>query len=107
MELEPDWSRSPPREVWRRPIGAGWSGFAVAGDSAFTQEQRGDDEVVSSYGLLDGAPRWLHSDRTRYDTVIGGVGPRATPTVDDQRVYAVGAQGLLNCLYHGSALWRL
>jgi outer membrane protein assembly factor BamB len=107
VEIDPDWSRSPPREVWRRPVGAGWSGFAVAGDAVFTQEQRGDDEVVSSYGLLDGASRWSHADKARFDTVIAGVGPRATPSVDERRVYAVGARGLLNCLDRetGRPLW--
>ncbi len=107
VELSADWGRSPPRLVWRRPIGAGWSGFAVAGDSAFTQEQRKDDEIVSCYGLLDGEPRWSHADPGRYETTIGGVGPRATPAVDAERVYALGALGLLNCLDRptGRLIW--
>ena len=45
VRLSRDWSQ-PPRCLWRQPIGAGWSGFAVVGDFAVTQEQRGDDELV-------------------------------------------------------------
>ncbi|HVR73267.1 MAG TPA: PQQ-binding-like beta-propeller repeat protein [Planctomycetota bacterium] len=96
--LARDWSRSPPRPLWRRKTGAGWSGFAVAGDAAFTQEQRGDLELVTCHALLTGDVRWSHSDPTRYETVIGGVGPRATPTVTEDRVYTLGGTGLLNCL---------
>jgi outer membrane protein assembly factor BamB len=40
-QLESDWKTRPPREVWRREIGAGWSGFAIVGNYAITQEQRG------------------------------------------------------------------
>ncbi len=107
IEPAADWTRSPPRLVWRRPIGAAWSGFVVAGDSAFTQEQRGPEEIVSCYGLLDGEPRWSHADPALYKTVIGGVGPRSTPSVDAEQVYALGAMGLLNCLDRatGRRIW--
>ena len=44
-----DWARSPPVELWRRPVGAGWSAFSVSGDRAITQEQRGPNELVVCY----------------------------------------------------------
>ena len=40
----------PPRELWRIPVGAGWSGFAVSGGIAVTQEQRGESEQVVAAG---------------------------------------------------------
>jgi outer membrane protein assembly factor BamB len=48
VKIAIDWATSPPVEIWRRPIGPGWSSFAVQGDLLYTQEQRGDDEIVAA-----------------------------------------------------------
>lgn len=96
--LARDWQASPPRELWRRTVGEAWSSFAVLGPAAVTQEQRGEEEVVVRYGLETGHQVWIHADRTALVTRIGGTGPRATPTLIDGRVYALGATGILNCL---------
>jgi outer membrane protein assembly factor BamB len=96
--LSPDWNGKPPREKWRKPIGAGWGSFAVVGDYAITQEQRGDEECVTCYRVSDGSVAWLHGDKARFDSQMGGPGPRATPTIVDGRVYSIGGTGILNCL---------
>lgn len=97
-QLATDWNTDPPRQLWRRPVGAGWSGFAVADARAVTQEQRGDDEVVVCYDMTRGNELWVHRDRARYDSPVGGLGPRATPTIDGDLVFAQGSTGILNCL---------
>lgn len=109
VTLSRDWSGKPPRLVWRQPIGAGWSAFAVAGGRAVTQEQRGDDELVTCYDASDGGLLWSHAIKARYESTLGGVGPRATPTVADGRVYALGATGVLHCLdlETGSPHWSV
>jgi outer membrane protein assembly factor BamB len=93
-----DWQEHPPREVWRRSIGPGWSSFAVVGNRLYTQEQRGADELVVCYDANSGAQLWKHTDATRFDELAAGAGPRATPTFHDGKIYALGASGQLNCL---------
>ncbi len=98
VKLARDWAAQPPRELWRRPVGLGWSGFVVAEGLALTQEQRGEDELVAAYTLTGGEPVWAHTNRTRFREWQGGDGPRATPTIVSNRVYAFGATGILDCL---------
>ena len=107
LKLNPDWQAHPPREVWRQPVGEGWSAFAVQGGYAVTQEQQGPLEKVVCRDVRTGKVLWSHGDSTRYETALGGIGPRATPTLDGNRVFSMGATGRLNCLdlSTGRRLW--
>jgi len=107
VKLERDWVAHPPKLLWRIPVGAGWSGFAIDRGVAITQEQRGPREMVVAYDLLTGKPLWSHGDTVRYDSVIAGDGPRATPTIAGRYVATVGSTGVLNVLdfRSGRRLW--
>ena len=102
-----DWSTTPPVALWQRAVGPGWSSFAVAGDRIYTQEQRGEDELVACYAASTGAPVWKHRDRARFWESNGGAGPRGTPLLHRRPVYALGATGLLNALdaATGAVVW--
>ena len=103
------WDERPPEEVWRREVGLGWGSFAVVGSVAITQEQRGDEECVCCYDLATGEPRWVYRVPARFASVLGGDGPRATPTIHDQVVYAIGGTGHLACLEvaTGTPRWQV
>ena len=98
MVLAEDWEARPPRELWRIQVGPGWSSFAVAGRRIFTQEQRGDLEAVVAYDAGSGAELWAHEYESRFFEAMGGAGPRATPTLYEGMLFALGAEGLLHRL---------
>jgi outer membrane protein assembly factor BamB len=113
VDLESDWEKHPPREVWRREIGGGWSSFAIVGNYAVTQEQRGENELVTCYRVDTGDPVWTHSDKARFDPAdfqgsLGDIGPRATPTIVGERIFTQGGTGIVNCLNArtGKVLWQ-
>jgi outer membrane protein assembly factor BamB len=107
--LARDW-KAPPRELWRHPCGGGYAGFAIAGNSAVTVEQRGDKEAVVCYDTDTGLERWVYDYPARFHdtTGMGGTGPRATPTIVDGEVYSLGADGHLVCLdaATGKSRWK-
>jgi outer membrane protein assembly factor BamB len=105
--LARDWTARPPKKIWRQPIGAGWSSFAVVGPYAVTQEQRGERECVTCYELSTGKLLWAHAEGGHFNKLLGGEGPRATPTISGGRVYALGANGRLDCLAgsSGEVVW--
>ncbi|HEU4596087.1 MAG TPA: PQQ-binding-like beta-propeller repeat protein [Pyrinomonadaceae bacterium] len=92
--------------LWRQPVGGGYASFVVADGAAFTIEQRRGQEVVTAYSIENGRELWAHGWDARFRESTGD-GPRATPTWDAGRLYALGGTGELRCLdaRTGRALW--
>lgn len=107
VRMETNWANKPPTELWRRPVGPAWSSFAVHGPVFFTQEQRGEEELVVCYNLQSGEPVWSHSDAVRFWESNAGAGPRGTPQLHQDKVVSFGATGILNLLRasDGSRVW--
>ena len=83
--------------VWRQPIGGGYASFVVADGAAYTIEQRRAQEVVVAYDVETGRELWTHGWNAQFRETTGD-GPRATPTWDAGRLYALGGTGELRCL---------
>lgn len=94
--------------IWRRAVGAAWSGFTAVDGLAFTMEQHGNREIIVAYRIADGKRVWIHETRRRHFHPAGGTGPRSTPTFHDNRLYTLGAVGNLICLEAntGTVLWE-
>ena len=108
LTLEEDWDSAAPKELWRTQVGPAWSSFAVAGNRLFTQEQRGENEAVVCLDAESGRVVWEYDYPSRFWESIGGAGPRATPTVNAEGVFALGGNGILLRLdaATGESLWR-
>ncbi|MEE2635671.1 MAG: PQQ-binding-like beta-propeller repeat protein, partial [Acidobacteriota bacterium] len=106
------------RVQWRTPLRSGYAGPAVADGRIFVLDWQEDSQSRTLDGVervvaLDettGAVLWTHEWHTSYRMLMASyaVGPRATPTVDENRLYVVGATGRLFCLdvETGSVLWQ-
>jgi len=108
VSLATDWEASPPEELWRTNIGDAWSGFAVVNGYAVTLEQVENEEVVSCFEVKTGKLIWAVRVAGRHDSLMGGLGPRSTPTIVDGMVYAFTATGQLICIdgNHGTVTWK-
>jgi outer membrane protein assembly factor BamB len=94
-------------KVWEQPTGVGYSALAVAAGRAYTIVQDRDDEAVVCWDAETGKELWRFRYPCKYENSYGS-GPRATPTVEGEVLYAVGATGILHCLkvQSGEKVWR-
>ncbi len=91
------WPEGGPPVVWRERLGGGFSGIAVAGGRAYTMAAAGDAEYAVCLDAATGKQIWRVKTGEVFESSYGD-GPRATPTVDGDRVYALGSTGPLVCL---------
>ncbi|QDU25678.1 outer membrane biogenesis protein BamB [Anatilimnocola aggregata] len=103
-----------PRRLWQKPIGTGYSAPVVAknekdgGDLVLLFREE-NQEVLACYHAENGEERWRCSWPTSYQCPYEySSGPYATPIVDGEQIYAVGAQGQLHCVAResGEVLWQ-
>lgn len=107
-KIDASWEERAPELLWRIDVGPGWGSFAIAGNRLFTQEQRGPMECVVCYDGETGDEVWIQRTEVRFDEPLGGAGPRATPTLDDGRLFITGADGDFLRLDPGTGnvVWR-
>lgn len=95
---------------WRARVGGGYSGPAVARGRVFLTDRRlrPDVERVLCFDEETGRPLWVHSYPCDYENMEYEAGPRASPTVRQNKVYTLGTMGHLFCLdaADGRVLWK-
>src|SRR5262249_9610139 len=101
------WPKDGPKQLWKVALTGGFSSLGVAEHRLFTQTKAGNEEIVLCLDPSTGKELWRFKYECNYKahpTFTGGgapasrTGPRATPVVDGDRVFALGATGILHCL---------
>ncbi|MGI9456213.1 MAG: YdjY domain-containing protein [Aeoliella sp.] len=104
-----EWPSKGPRQMWlSREIGLGYAGPAIAGGTLFIMGTRGEASYLFALNADTGSELWA----VEMGSILKngwGDGPRSTPTVDGDRVYALAAGGVLVCCNtaSGAELWRV
>ena len=103
------WPTAGPPLVWKATgAGRGYSSFAVVDGRLFTLGLRGEREYVIAFDVATGKEVWATPHGGAYRDSRGD-GPRGTPTVDGNNLYALGGNGDLSCLDKktGRILWAM
>ena len=105
--LAAKWPEKGPPELWRVPLGAGYSSVAVVAGRAYTMFADKEGEFAVVLDVVDGKSVRKTRLGPMYHNSYGD-GPRATPTLDEGRVYWLGASGELLCqdAVSGRPIWR-
>lgn len=104
------WPAAGPRIVWQREIGEGYAIGSVSRGRYFQFDRFGPVARLDCLNAETGEPLWKFEYPTDYADLYGyNGGPRASPVVDDDRVYIYGAEGMLHCLQvvDGRPLWKV
>ncbi len=102
------WPAEGPPLVWKATgAGGGYSSFSIANGKLYTMGLRGDREFVIAFDVATGKEAWSTASGSAFRESHGD-GPRGTPTVDGDRVYALGANGDLSVLdaRTGKIIWN-
>ena len=105
-----EWPAEGPRLVWHTRVGEGYSMPSVALGRLFHFSRYGDVARLSCVNAETGQPLWRFDYDTDYVDMYGyDGGPRSSPVIDGDRVYILGAEGMLHCLNvaDGALVWKV
>ncbi len=102
------WPSDGPKIAWRTPLGVSMSGIAVSNGRAFTMFQDDDQQYVVALNANDGKEVWRTPVAPTYVNSMGN-GPRATPTVFGESVFAFTGEGILAAFRtsDGKQIWSV
>ncbi len=109
LGLDPKWPAAGPRVVWQRDLGESFGASSISRGRLYVFDRNGDKMRLACVKSETGEPLWTFEAATDYrDSYGSGDGPRCCPVVDDDRVYTVGPDGVLNCVgaVDGKLRWK-
>lgn len=100
------WGEGGPPELWRVPIGAGYSGISIVGGRVYTMDSDAESEFLVAFDASSGERVWRTKVGALFHNDFGN-GPRATPTFSDGVLFTIGSLGKLAAASaaDGSVLW--
>ncbi len=97
---------SQPLQVWKKPIGEGFSGIAIAGEQLITAFTEDENEFLGGFEKTTGREVWRIALGKKFVEEMGN-GPRSTPTIDGDFAYMLDSHGGLYCINikSGKQVW--
>jgi len=98
------------RVLWQRAVGEGYAMPSISRGRLFQFSRHGGRNRLECLRAETGEPLWQFEYPSGYEDLYGyDNGPRCCPVVDDDRVYIVGAEGMLHCLEvaDGGVIWKV
>lgn len=110
-KIATDWPESGPKKLWSIELGDGYSAIVSDGERIYTQARSDDKERVVALDAKTGKTVWEHAyDAPKFEKldIRFGEGPRSTPLIIGDRLYAVGCFGRFMCLNKsdGKVIWE-
>ncbi len=103
------WPEDGPKQIWQvKSLGEGYASYSVADGRLFTQGQIDGRQTLVALDVETGRTLWTLAHGDSYSNNRGN-GPRGTPTVDGDQVYALGGDGNLVCVdaATGKSVWQV
>ncbi len=91
------WPTGGPPLLWQQPSGEGFSSVAVVKGRLYTMLEDGAQEAIVCWDAATGRELWRHRYAADFRNRFGN-GPRATPTIAGDLLFAVGATGIMTAL---------
>ncbi len=107
--LSEAWPKDGPTLVWKRAVGNGFAGPAVASGKLILFHRESDEEVVEALNAKSSKQLWRYAYPTRYvDDFRFDPGPRGVPAISQGKVFTLGAEGSIRCVDFetGKEIWK-
>ena len=104
-----EWPEAGPKQLWQiKSLGEGYASFSIADGRLFTQGQVNGRQTLIAVDVETGKTLWTLPHGDSYSNSRGN-GPRGTPTIDGERIYALGGDGNLICAEAatGKVVWQV